>query len=160
MNKKISRREALKRLVGGSLALLILPTAGTSLLTGCRPSRDGEMRRRKAEADASLLTGCDACHSCMPCPYGVDIPANLRRYDKAVAEGRLPDPARQSERLLRNDCRTYLRELDATPRLAQTDRCIGCHLCAGSCPKGIDIELTLRRIEAIEEVVRLEPYRG
>lgn len=32
---------------------------------------------------------CNDCKYCMPCPYGIDIPAILLHYNKCVNEGNL-----------------------------------------------------------------------
>ena len=33
---------------------------------------------------------CNDCKYCMPCPYGIDIPAVLIHYNKCVNEGNVP----------------------------------------------------------------------
>ena len=33
---------------------------------------------------------CNDCKYCMPCPYGLDIPAILVHYNKCVNEGNVP----------------------------------------------------------------------
>lgn len=34
---------------------------------------------------------CNDCKYCMPCPYGIDIPAILIHYNKCVNEGNVPE---------------------------------------------------------------------
>lgn len=49
---------------------------------------------------------CNDCKYCMPCPYGLDIPAILLHYNKCVNEGispradRMPTTARPGGRFL------------------------------------------------------------
>ena len=152
MPHNITRRQAIKRLLGGSMGLLLASTGMSSLLSSCTSSKEREMRRQKAAADASLLTGCTYCRDCEPCPYGVSIADVMRNYDLAVKEGRLPDPAREKPKLLQHDVDTYNEKLRRIPRLSEADRCIGCNRC--HCKENIDIPIVLRRIEDIEEVVR------
>lgn len=152
MSNNITRREALKKLMGGGLGFLLASSGVPALLSSCTSSKEKEMRRQKADADAPLLTGCDYCKDCEPCPYGVAIADVMHTYDQAIREGRLPDPAREKPKLLQHDVDTYHDHLQRIPRLAQADRCIGCNRC--HCKAGIDIPIVLRRIEDIEEVVR------
>ena len=34
---------------------------------------------------------CNDCKYCMPCPYGLDIPAILLHYNRCVNEGNVPE---------------------------------------------------------------------
>ena len=67
---------------------------------------------------------CNDCKYCMPCPYGIDIPAIFVHYNKCKNEGSLPiDQGDENYRKLR---RQYLIGLDRkVPRLRQADHCIG-----------------------------------
>ena len=38
-------------------------------------------------------SGCTDCGRCMPCRYGVDIPAVLRFHAEAIKNGLVPDPS-------------------------------------------------------------------
>ena len=95
---------------------------------------------------------CNDCKYCMPCPYGIDIPAIFVHYNKCVNEGTLPrDKGDENFRELR---RRYLIGLDrSVPRLRQADHCIGCGQCEPHCPQRIRIPRELHRIaEYVEDV--------
>lgn len=97
---------------------------------------------------------CNDCKYCMPCPYGIDIPAVLLHYNKCVNEGNIArDPQSEDYRKAR---RIYLVSYDrAVPKVRQADHCIGCRQCNPHCPQSIDIPHELHRIALyVEELKR------
>lgn len=89
---------------------------------------------------------CNNCQYCMPCPYGIDIPAILLHYNKCVNAGEVSG-GRESENY-RKARRAYLVSYDrAVPKLRQAARCIGCGQCTSHCPQSIDIPKEIRRID-------------
>lgn len=93
---------------------------------------------------------CTKCAYCMPCPYGVDIPAIFAHFNKAVNEDNVPR-SKRSERYDKAR-RTYLASYDrAVPRERQANHCIGCERCVEHCPQGIDIP---KRMHDIDKYVR------
>ncbi len=93
---------------------------------------------------------CNDCKYCMPCPYGLDIPAILLHYNKCLNEGDIIDDPQDSA--YRRARRAYLVGYDrSVPKLRQANRCIGCNQCSPHCPQGIDIPHELRRIDAYVE---------
>ena len=97
---------------------------------------------------------CNDCKYCMPCPYGIDIPAIFVHYNKCKNEGSLPNNQEDPEyRKLR---RNYLIGLDRTvPRMRQADHCIGCGQCESHCPQNIRIPRELHKIsDFIEQLKR------
>lgn len=98
---------------------------------------------------------CNDCKYCMPCPYGLDIPAILLHYNRCVNEGNVPK-SRQDENY-RKARRAFLVGYDrAVPKLRQANHCIGCNQCNPHCPQSIDIPKQLRRIDDFVEQLKQE----
>lgn len=96
---------------------------------------------------------CNDCKYCMPCPYGLDIPAILLHYNKCLNEGNIPESSTDPE--YRKARRAYLVGYDrSVPRLRQASHCIGCGQCSPHCPQRIDIPAELHRIDAYVERLR------
>lgn len=96
---------------------------------------------------------CNDCKYCMPCPYGIDIPAILLHYNKCLNEGNIntnvQDPKYREAR------RAYLIGYDrSVPRLRQANHCIGCGQCNPHCPQRIDIPKEMQRIDAYVESLK------
>ena len=100
------------------------------------------------------LIPCNACQYCMPCPYGIDIPAIFTHYNKMKTEGRLPTDKGSTE--YRRQRREYLISLDRSiERERQPDHCIKCGRCISEkhCPQNIRIPAEMDRISKfIEEL--------
>ncbi len=104
---------------------------------------------------------CNDCKYCMPCPYGIDIPANLLHYNKCINEGHMPmvkdakaDSDDVKEVYARNR-RIFLVGYDrSVPKLRQAAYCIGCGQCAPHCPQRIDIPHELAKIDHFVEKLR------
>lgn len=93
---------------------------------------------------------CNDCKYCMPCPYGIDIPAILLHYNKCVNEGNLP--ASSQDENYRRARRAFLVGYDrSVPKLRQADHCIGCEQCNPHCPQSIDIPAQMQRINDFVE---------
>ncbi len=96
---------------------------------------------------------CNDCKYCMPCPYGIDIPAVLLHYNRCVNEGNVPED-RQAENY-RQARRAFLVGYDrSVPRLRQASHCIGCNQCSIHCPQLIDIPKELTRIDSYVEELK------
>ena len=81
---------------------------------------------------------CTECGSCMPCPYGIDIPAVFAHYNKCVALGNVPVNPATSDYIQAR--RAYLLSMDVgIPRLRRADRCVTCGACVSHCPEHINI---------------------
>jgi len=98
---------------------------------------------------------CNDCKYCMPCPYGIDIPAIFVHYNKCKNEGMLPtDRGDENFNRLR---RQYLIGLDrAVPRVRQADHCIQCGQCEPHCPQSIRIPHELKKISDYVEALKQE----
>ena len=82
---------------------------------------------------------CTNCKYCMPCPYGVDIPANFAFYNNSVNEGTLPpankDAVNYDERK-KSFINKYKKDIKAE-QLASA--CVACEECLTKCPQRIKI---------------------
>ncbi len=120
------------------------------------PLTDDEFAFLQKMADEMMkfdTVPCNDCKYCMPCPYGLDIPAILLHYNKCVNEGKMTDNPQDEH--YREARRAYLVGYDrSVPKLRQANRCIGCGQCVVHCPQGIDIPKELHRID--EYVERLK----
>ena len=93
---------------------------------------------------------CNDCKYCMPCPYGIDIPAILLHYNKCLNEGNMPRDTRDAD--YAHARRAFLVGYDrSVPKLRQASHCIGCGQCSPHCPQRIDIPGELHRIDAYAE---------
>ena len=98
---------------------------------------------------------CNDCKYCMPCPYGIDIPAVLLHYNKCVNEGNLSTSSHDKN--YEEARRAFLIGYDrSVPRLRQASHCIGCGQCNPHCPQSIDIPKELHRIDAYVEQLKQE----
>ena len=96
---------------------------------------------------------CNDCKYCMPCPYGIDIPAVLLHYNKCVNEGNLPTSSQSED--YRRARRAFLVGYDrSVPRLRQASHCIGCGQCVSHCPQSIEIPKELHRIDRFVEKLK------
>ena len=134
-----------------------------NLLSYCPlvPLSDKEMRYLD-DVVAQKIVGlenipCNDCKYCMPCPYGVDIPAIFVHYNKCKNEGSLPMGVGDSE--YREHRRQYLISLDrVVPRDRQPDHCIQCGQCEPHCPQNIRIPRELRKIDEMIENLKRNPF--
>ena len=96
---------------------------------------------------------CNDCKYCMPCPYGIDIPAILLHYNKCVNAGEIAKSIEDEN--YKKARRAYLVSYDrAVPELRQADRCIGCNQCVSHCPQRINIPREIHRISRYIEDLR------
>ncbi|WP_300724867.1 aldo/keto reductase [uncultured Bacteroides sp.] len=96
---------------------------------------------------------CNDCKYCMPCPYGIDIPAIFVHYNKCVNEGNVSQA--QTDKNYREARRAFLVGYDrSVPKLRQASHCIGCNQCSPDCPQGIDIPTELHKIDAYVEKLK------
>ena len=96
---------------------------------------------------------CNDCKYCMPCPYGIDIPAIFIHYNKCKNEGTLPtNPDNADYRKLRHN---YLIGLDrSVPKLRQANHCVNCGVCEPECPQKIRIPREMRKIDEFVEKLK------
>lgn len=122
------------------------------------PCTDGELAL--LESVAAEMAGydavpCTACEYCMPCPYGINIPAIFTHYNKCVYERNVPSSSQDDG--YRRARRAFLVGYDrSVPRLRQAARCIGCGQCSPNCPQAIKIPEQLHRIDRFVEQLKQE----
>lgn len=93
---------------------------------------------------------CNDCKYCMPCPYGLDIPAILLHYNKCVNEGNISRSSQDEN--FRKARRAFLVGYDrAVAKERQASHCVGCKKCVAHCPQSIDIPEQMRRIDKYVE---------
>lgn len=96
---------------------------------------------------------CNDCKYCMPCPYGIDIPAILLHYNKCVNQGNVPE-SQQAENY-REARQAFLVGYDrSVPKLRQANHCIGCNQCSPHCPQNINIPKQMQRIDGFVEKLK------
>ena len=104
---------------------------------------------------------CTGCKYCMPCPWGIDIPAIFNHYNKCLNEGNVinppaqEEPSEQRKEYLRARRAFLLGYNRAVPSVRQADHCIGCNLCVAECPQGIDIPAQMQRIDKYVESLKM-----
>lgn len=97
--------------------------------------------------------GCTACQYCMPCPYGINIPAIFKFYNDHIKEGSYA--VSTSQKRYGKIKRDYLLAYDkALPTVRQASHCIGCRICEAHCPQGIKIHSEMQRIDRYIEDLR------
>lgn len=127
-----------------------------------KPLSEEEFSFLQQAADRMMMFDvihCNDCKYCMPCPYGLDIPAILLHYNKCIHEGNLiADP---NDKAYEKARRIYLIGYDrSVPKLRQADHCIGCNQCSPHCPQGINIPDELHKISAYVEQLRRSAVNG
>lgn len=103
------------------------------------------------------LVPCTACQYCMPCPYGINIPAIFAHYNKCVNEGN--NPLSTTDTNYANARRAFLVGYDrSVPKLRQANHCIGCHQCEPHCPQNIKIAEQMQRIDKYVEQLKQDKF--
>ena len=117
------------------------------------PCTDEELTLLEDTAQRYLrypLINCTDCLYCMPCPYGLDIPAIFKHYNKCINEGNVSASSGDAD--YRRARRAFLVGYDrSVPKLRQAAHCIGCRECVEHCPQRIDIPAQMRKIDAYVE---------
>ena len=97
---------------------------------------------------------CNECNYCMPCPYGINIPAVFSHYNKCIKEGNMPNKGAQDPDY-RRARRAFLIGYDRrVPKLRQASHCIGCGQCVEHCPQRIAIPDELHKIDKFVEQLK------
>lgn len=105
------------------------------------PLSDHEHQSLKAALDAFVVADnirCTTCGYCMPCPYGVDIPAVFKHHNNCLDDDINPTDATKAayNQARQQYLTTLAREI---PELRSASHCTGCGQCVAQCPQFIDI---------------------
>lgn len=96
---------------------------------------------------------CNECQYCMPCPYGLDIPAIFSHYNKCIKEGNLAKSQEDSE--YKKMRKAFLVGYDrSVPKLRQANHCINCGVCIPHCPQRINIPQQMQRVDEYVEKLK------
>lgn len=124
-----------------------------SPLEPCTPS---ELEMLEAAAQEILhfpTVPCTDCKYCMPCPYGLDIPAIFKHYNKCINEGNVNENTQDPN--YREARKAFLVGYDrSVPKLRQANHCIGCGQCKPHCPQGINIPERMAAIDSYVETLK------
>lgn len=97
---------------------------------------------------------CNECNYCMPCPYGLNIPAIFSHYNKCIKEGNMPNKGASDPDYSRAR-RAFLIGYDrSVPKLRQANHCVGCGKCVEHCPQKIRIPDEMQRIDKFVEQLK------
>ena len=120
------------------------------------PCTDDELAMLETAANLILnypTVPCTDCKYCMPCPYGLDIPAIFAHYNKCVNEGNVPESSQDPH--YAEARKAFLVGYDrSVPKLRQANHCIGCNKCRPHCPQGINIPRRMRDIDNFVEQLK------
>ena len=98
---------------------------------------------------------CTGCRYCMPCPYGLNIPAIFAHYNKCINEGNFPNHGPEDPDYKRAR-RAFLIGYDrSVPKLRQASHCIACGQCVSHCPQRTAIPAQMRKIDKFVEKLKL-----
>ena len=122
-----------------------------------KPLTDVEMKFLEDDIAQQIMgfdtIPCNNCKYCMPCPYGVNIPAIFVHYNKIKNEGELPGLSTDDnyQKYRRQYLVSYDRRIQPE---RQADHCIGCGQCIPHCPQQIMIPNELHKIDQFVEQLK------
>ncbi len=90
----------------------------------------------KAIVKANEKVGCTGCRYCMPCPKGVDIPANFYYYNLMYID------KKTSARF------EFAQNMGMRKETSFASQCVGCGKCEKHCPQHIEIRKMLKEADA------------
>lgn len=120
------------------------------------PLSADEQRILKKALDAFVVADnirCTTCGYCMPCPYGVDIPAVFKHHNDCLDDHAVPTDVRHAQ--YAENRHRYLASLARRiPELRTASHCIGCGQCVQQCPQFIDIPEEMAKLAKYAEGLR------
>lgn len=97
---------------------------------------------------------CTTCRYCMPCKFGVDIPAIFSFYNGCVNESKIPDLSNPKSGEFKKRKKAFLARYSQIPDAAKPEHCIKCGACMKMCPQHIRIPDELSRIAELAENIK------
>jgi len=128
-----------------------------SLFTDFKPFDQADMDFMGTVADlynSNVHVPCTACAYCMPCPNGVNIPANFKVFNTASDNLSIPDPEHQTGKEFKAKRKYFLKLYDDVDKGSRADACIDCNACLPKCPQRIRIPERLHMISDLVAKVR------
>lgn len=123
-----------------------------------QPLSDRETAALRKALDVFVVADnirCTTCGYCMPCPYGVDIPAVFRQHNDCLDDEVVPRDASSADYAqARHAYRVRLAQ--RVPKLRTASHCIGCGQCVKLCPQFIDIPGEMAKLAKFLEDQGLE----
>ena len=121
-------------------------------LSPLKPCSEEELAALERAAQALLKLNtipCNNCNYCMPCPYGLDIPAILTLRNAVLTAKTLPSA--------REVLKMYAKAIPE--ELRRADHCTGCGRCNPHCPQSINIPKELALIDEWIDSLKNEEAR-
>lgn len=124
-----------------------------SSLNPITPDENTFLMRIGADLSQNDVVPCTGCAYCMPCPYGLDIPAIFSFYNRCVNDDAVPNDSRHPKYAQAR--RQFLIGMDRNvPRNRQAAHCIACGECLNHCPQGIPIPDKMQAIDRYSKKLR------
>lgn len=121
--------------------VVLADTAAVGLLTPQELALYDQVRARYREL---TVIPCTNCRYCLPCPQGVDIPANLGNYNEGIMYEK-PDSARGQYEWWKYACEVA----GVVERDVRAAQCVQCGECEDKCPQGIPIGRWMSTIHSV-----------
>ncbi len=110
------------------------------------PDEEMALFRAADAASKQSTIACNDCKYCMPCPYGLDIPAILSFRNQMLT--------RKDSLSAKEILKLYA---EAIPEdLRRAEHCTGCNRCSPHCPQGLDIPAEIATIDQWVEGLKNE----
>ena len=91
---------------------------------------------------------CTGCRYCMPCPFGLDIPANFAYFNKCLEAGNIPASKQSANYVKAREA--FLGNFSKSVReKKQSIHCTACGHCLPLCPQHIKIPDQMKRINTL-----------
>jgi predicted aldo/keto reductase-like oxidoreductase len=114
-----------------------------------KPLMDSEFAALESAAQEFVESDyiqCNKCNYCMPCPYGLDIPAILTFYNDYLS------PKERKAYSLKKSLSIYDKLIP--DELRRAEHCTGCGRCNPHCPQQINVSEEVFKIAQLIENIK------